>query len=264
MRGRRQPLLGTARLVLRRRMRGASDAGFTLIELIITMLILSIVFGITMGLIIGLKQQQINLSATVAGASQSQLASQEVVQYLRAASSPVSGSLETDNGFVLPAYIGASTNPSVIAPQSVTISAQYTIGHAGGLTGTGTLDITFTGGAISRKIATYFVLSPATVPPTPMFTYYEYNPASPGSLEMIPWVVGSNPLQINNLCLPDIVAVQIDASFFAGPQDLQTRGYAIDIATTVNTTVYLRNSNLVFGSTTVAPSTTTTVPVGSC
>jgi prepilin-type N-terminal cleavage/methylation domain-containing protein len=263
MNRRRQSLWGSARMDLRRRPRGATEAGFTLIELIVTMLILAIVMGITMGLIIGLKQQQINLSATVAGANQSQLASQEVVQYLRAASSPVSGSAETANGFVLPAYIGASTNPSIILPQSVTISAQYTKGNAG-LTGTGTLDITFTGGAISRKIATYFVLSPGAS--TPMFSYWMYNPTSPGNLQMIPWVTTplASPPQINNACLPYIVAVQVDASFFAGPQDLPTRGYAIDIATSVDTTVFLRNSNLVFGSTTIPPVPPTTAPIPAC
>jgi prepilin-type N-terminal cleavage/methylation domain-containing protein len=265
MRARPQSLSGTYRTALVYRMRRAPEAGFTLVELIVTMLILSIVFGITMGLIIGLKQQQVNLSATVAGANQSQLASQEVIQYLRAASSPVSGSAETANGFVLPAYIGQSTNPLAIAPQSVTVSAQYTTGHPGGLTGTGSLEITFTGGAITRQIATYYVLAPATN--TPMFSYWMYNPASPGNLQMIPWVVTTpvtNPPQINNACLSDIVAVEINASFFAGPQDLPTRGYAIDIATTVNTTVFLRNSNLVFGSTTVAPTVTTAPPVPAC
>jgi prepilin-type N-terminal cleavage/methylation domain-containing protein len=236
---------GTARLS-HGRMRGTSEAGFTLVELVVTMLILSIVFGITMGLIIGLKQQQVNLSATAAGLSESQLASQEVVQYLRAASSPVSGSAETATGFVLPAYIGSSISPTIMTPQSVTISAQYATGAVGGLTGTGTLDITFTGGAFSRKIATYFVLSPNLS--TPMFTYYQYNPTSPGALQSIP--LSGTPAEVPSAELPDIVAVGINASFFAGPQDLPTRGYAIDISTTVNTTVFLRNSNLVFGSTT--------------
>jgi len=260
---RRQQLRGTAQLAPRCRGRADSDTGFTLVEIIITMLVLTVVFGITMGLIIGLRQQQVNLSATVAGANQSELASQEVVQYLRAASSPPSGAIETPSSFSFPAYIGASSG---LLPESVTITATYTAGVVGP-TGTGTLAITFTGQPVSgpvltRKVATYFVLAPTSAA-TPIFTYYEYaTGGTPGTLQAIS-MTGS-PLQMENACLGDIVAVKVDASFFAGPQDTPTRGYAADTATTIQTTVYLRNSSLVYGSTTTAPPSPTLPPAVPC
>ena len=59
-------------------------------------------------------------------------------------------------------------------------------------------------------------------------------------------------------CLSSIVAVGIDVSFFAGPEAIPTRGYAADIATTLNTIVYLHNT-VAYGT----PATTTTVVTGT-
>ena len=73
------------------------DAGFTLIELIVTMAILLMVTVITSGLIIGFQQQNQNVGATVNGSRQAQIAGTALIQYLRAAvqiagSPPLTGS----------------------------------------------------------------------------------------------------------------------------------------------------------------------------
>lgn len=240
--------------------RRAPDDGFSLVELSVTLIITGIIFGLTFGLIIGLQQQQLNIRATVAGSQQSQLASQEVVQYLRAGASPPAGTTESTTSVTLPAYVGTAVGAQ--NPQSATVQVTYAAGKAGSLVGTGTLDVTFTGQPVSgpvivRKIATYFVLAPNAA--TPIFTYYEYAPTgAPGTLLKMASV------PITQTCaLQKIVAVGVNVSFFAGPQATPTRGYAGDIATTLHTTVFLRNTSLIFGSTTTT-STSTTLPAGGC
>jgi prepilin-type N-terminal cleavage/methylation domain-containing protein len=242
------------------------DAGFSLIELIVTMAVMALVMVIASALIIGFQQQTQNVAATVNGARQAQIASTALIQYLRAAiqiagSPPLTGSsLTTLN--TTPLAANASANSlGVIAdvgtatagetPTLTPIYATYTAGTGSLPTGTGTLAVQFGCNAaqgcasgVTHIVTTFFVLSPSQ----PIFTYYKYSPApysSPpdttnveGSLVAIPFVGSSIPAA----SLSSIVAVGIDVSFFAGPEDLPTRGYAADIATSLNTTVYLHNT----------------------
>jgi prepilin-type N-terminal cleavage/methylation domain-containing protein len=61
------------------------DSGFTLVELLVTLLILSIVMSITTALVIAVGQQTTNITDTVQGIQQEGSASAGLIQYLRGA-----------------------------------------------------------------------------------------------------------------------------------------------------------------------------------
>jgi prepilin-type N-terminal cleavage/methylation domain-containing protein len=248
----RRPASGrTYPAAFRARRRG--DAAFTLIELIVAMAIMAIAIGLTVGFIIGLQQQQVNVDATVSGAREAQLASQEVVQYLRAAATPV-GLAETATQASFPAYIGSGTSGGPPATVQITVSYISGTGVGTGIAGEGRLQVTFQGSSSSRVATTYYVLAPNAS--TPIFTYERYNPSAPGQLQAM-----AAPIPATDQCaLNQIVAIVFDVSFFAGPPDAQSRGYALDTASTDDTTIYLRNTGSVYGSTT----TTWVPPTGGC
>ena len=249
----RRSLWSAARAPRRWRAAGALERGFTVIEVTVTLAVLAIVFGLTFGLIVGLQQQQVNLRATILGAQQAQQAGVELVSYLRAAGAVNPNGVATgatDNSIVVSAYTGTPAGDT--QPQQALITVTYaTTGSI--LPGTGVLDVTFKGTAghqYSRTIASYYVLSPTN----PIFTYYEYNPDGSGGLVKMSTHNGSG---VSTACLPYIVAIGINVSFFAGPHDTPTRGYAADVATTLQTEIFLRNVSQIYGST-----TTTTVAGG--
>jgi prepilin-type N-terminal cleavage/methylation domain-containing protein len=243
--------------------RRRGDAGFSLVELVVALAVMAVVVGLTVGFIIGLEQQQVNVDATVAGSRQAQLAAQEVVQYLRAAATPTAGAgvTETSTEAMFPAYIGSGVTGSP-APSTAELTVQYVPGTGAGsdVSGEGRLQVTFQGSKSSRVVDTFYVLAPnlSTRPPyTPIFRYESYDPNNPGQLHYMAMPAGG----ITQQCaLSQIVAIEIDASFFAGPSDTPTRGYAVDTASTVDTTIFLRNTKSVYGSTT----TTWVPPPGGC
>jgi hypothetical protein len=236
----------------------------------VTMAIMLLVMTIASGLIIGFQQQTQNVAATVNGARQAQIASTALIQYLRGAiqiagvppltGTPTPTTLNTTalltnaepNSLGVVADVGTAT--AAESPTLTPIYSYYTSGTHALPTGTGTLQVQFGCGPVyggcasglTHVVSTFFVLSPTQ----PIFTYYQYSVApftSPpnytnvqGSLVAIPF--SGTPASIPTASLSSIVAVGIDVSFFAGPEALPTRGYAADIATTLNTIVYLHNT----------------------
>ncbi len=226
--------------------RGADD-GMTLVELTVTLAILGVVFGITFGLIIGIEQQQVNTLDTINGSQQEQIASQEVIQYLRAAVTPSTAAVLTSSTLTLPVLSGEPSGTNTFYQDAVTMTYQV-----GKTNDTGTLKVTYQShSGTSRILGTYYVLAPTGS----IFTYYDYIPGQSGSLQAMAFQGGSIP----SCAYWKIAAVGINVSFFANPEDLPTRGYAADIATTLSTTVFLRNSDGFLGdTTTTAPSSPTT------
>lgn len=256
-----------------RRPRRPADGGFTLIELTVTMAVLLVVTSITFGMIVGIEQQNENVQATIGGARQSQIAGTALVQYLRAAvqiagsppvvngtpqtvNTPASTANATSTNLGVVTYTGNPSNGA--SPTLVPVYATYT---AGGVTsqqlGTGKLTVVFGYGTSTETVKTFDVLAPAAN--APIFTYYEYTPppygtSNPqGSLQAL-----SSGALSQTSCLANIVAIGIDVSFLAGPGVLPTRGYAADVATTLDTTVFLHNATY-YGT---SPTTTTTVVSG--
>lgn len=280
--------------VLRRRGEAVrrGDVGFTMIELIVTMSILILVMGIATGFIIGFQNQSTNVGGTVNGARQAQLASTALVQYLRATiqiagdppitsggsvnTTPVIANAGADNLGVV-ADVGTATDSET--PTLTAIYASYVAGGTGLPTGTGRLLVTFGCGTTTppttssttgcnsngtKTVTTFYVLAPSQ----PIFTYYEYTPApytSPPNTSNVQGSIEALPSGFGSSCLDNIVAIGINASFFAGPEAVPTRGYAGDIATTLNTIVYLHNT-VAYGTspTTTTSTVTTTTSANSC
>lgn len=244
------------------------SAGFSLVELTVTLAIMAIVVTLTVGLIVGLQKEQVNVNSTITGARQSQLASSEVVQYLRAAATPISASVsppspaypswfsgsysETDTSLELPVWIGVQTAPSTPNVDILQLTYQSSCTPACPA-GAGELKVTIIGDTgKSRTLATYAVVAPST----PIFTYYSY---APNTGDTQPMAVPAGGITAN-CALVQIVAVSINLSMFASGSHADTSPFAADLATTLQTTVYLRNADATFGSTT----TSTTIPPGGC
>jgi prepilin-type N-terminal cleavage/methylation domain-containing protein len=262
-----------------------ADGGFTLIELSVTMAILLVVTSITFGLIVGIEQQNTNVQATIGGARQAQIASTALVQYLRAAvqiaasppvvlvgsptpvqeiNTPASTTNATSSSLGVVTYTGNPSNG--VSPTLVPVYAAYTAGapNHGFDVGTGKLSVTFGYGTSTQTVKTFDVVAPsptscvtACVPQ--IFTYYEYTPppygsGNPqGSLQAL----SSGALGQTN-CLANIVAVRLQAIFLAGPGATPTRGFAADVATDLNTLIFLHNATD-YG---ISPTTTTVAVTG--
>jgi len=266
-----------------------------MIELIVTMTIMILVAGITTGLIIGFQNQATNVGGTVNGARQAQIASTALVQYLRAAiqiagdpplnsasppapTTPVLANAQPDSLGVVAdvgtaTVVTGTTTTNSEQPTLTPIYATYAPGGVGLPTGTGRLTVTFGCGTATppttspttgcssngtRTVTTFYVLAPTQ----PIFTYYEYTPApytSPPNTTNVEGTIEALPSGFPASCLSNVVAVGINVSFFAGPEAVPTRGYAGDIATTLNTIIYLHNT-VDYGT---PPTTTTTVVTGT-
>jgi prepilin-type N-terminal cleavage/methylation domain-containing protein len=264
-------------------MRRGGDAGFTLIELIVTMSIMLIIMVIMSAFMVGFQQQNENVGSTVNGSRQAQIAGTALVQYLRAAvqiagsppingtcatpttlnTTPLSTNAGTDNLGVV-AYAGNPSTPAspTATPTLTPIYVTYTPGTRPLPYGTGTLTVQFGyaggTGCTVRIVKTFYVLAPSA----PIFTYYAYTSApytSPPNTTNVQGTIAAIPTGSVSACLSSIVAIGIDATFFAGPRAVPTRGYAADVATTLNTIVYLHNT-VAYG---VPATTTTTVVTGT-
>ncbi len=260
-------------------MRRGGDAGFTMIELIVTMAIMLVIMGIMSAFMVGFQQQNENVGSTVNGSRQAQIAGTALIQYLRAAvqiagSPPINGTCSSPTTLnTTPVVANAGTNSlAVVAdvgtptatetPTLTPIYVTYTPGTRPLPYGTGTLSVQFGyaggTGCTVRVVKTFYILAPST----PIFTYYGYTSApytSPPNTTNVQGTIAPIPSGSLSACLSSIVAIGIDATFFAGPRAVPTRGYAADVATTLNTTVYLHNT-VAYG---VPATTTSTVVTGT-
>jgi prepilin-type N-terminal cleavage/methylation domain-containing protein len=264
-----------------RRAPGDLDSGFTALELITTLAILSIVFTIVTSLFISFNQQATNTQDSVTAVRQETQAGQTLVQYLRGASqvlavydssgsqvgpSPNELDAVTSAGFNSTTYSSGCTNIDALwyKPSGSIHDAQFDITFdlpaAGPANGAETPPLPWSAVTPAIDVPTAFNpasgCTPASTTPrtvatyyalrtqtAPIFTYYDY--------------VGTTltPLAIQNpvpaCAINEIAAIGIHITFLAGPQ-VPTEGYAADQPTTLDTVVYLR------GSSTAATSTTTT------
>ncbi len=244
------------------------------------MAVLLVVTGITFGMLVGIQQQNVNVQATINGARQAQLASTSLVQYLRAAvqiaattpvtvtgtspnlvysvNTPPSTANATSQKLGVVTYTGDPTGGA--APTLVPVYATYT---AGPVTrqqvGTGKLAVVFGFGTSTYTVKTFDILAPGAN--NPIFTYYEYTapPYGSGNPEGTLHQLSSAALALAT-CLSNIVAVRLNITVLAGPGATPTRGYAADVASNVNTLIYLHNATY-YG---VPPTTSTAVGASNC
>jgi hypothetical protein len=103
------------------RARRADDGGFTIMETVVTMAIVTAILGIVLGIITNLFQQSENVRDTMTGVQQDQTAGQALTQYLHSTTVILPGS----NAATLNASILAGINGSD-TPDTATLSAVLT------------------------------------------------------------------------------------------------------------------------------------------
>jgi prepilin-type N-terminal cleavage/methylation domain-containing protein len=242
----------------RRRVLRTGEQGFTLVELLAALAILGIAMGLLSGLIVGISEQTSADQYSVQALSQTQLAGETLVQYLRGATeilptspssagSPVVTNASTDSTD-LTIVTNEGYNDSTYTSYQTTVCAQWHSATSGQVDAV--FDVTFDcGTSTQRTVAAYYALASQT---QAVFTYYGYSTTT-GLL---------TPLAVQTpvpaCAIGEIVAVGIHVTFASGPQRA-VGGYSGDEATSLDTTVYLRGDGLVGtgGSTTTTTSTTT-------
>jgi len=231
------------------RANGSREAGFTLIEMVVGLLILTVISSIAFTVITQLMSEGQAITDSVVGIQQSDRANESILQYLRGVTSFIGAtqtasslSANSNVGYNSGQVVGGTTLPPPYGPVNDVLSATWTAGS-------GRTDATFTV-TINSNVFTEYYARPVVVAGVtqPTFTYYKDNGA--GGLTAL-----TSPVPA--CAYPEIYAVGIQVSFLAGPQR-PTEGYAADQATTLLTTIYLRNPTNA-ASTTTSSTTTTAV-----
>jgi prepilin-type N-terminal cleavage/methylation domain-containing protein len=116
---------------------GQDEAGFTLIELMVTLAVLALIVGLLMGFIVELVQQSTNVRETMLGVEQDQIAGEGLVQYLHAATVVLPGS----NATALEVSILAGED-STDTPEDVNVGAVLSPPSSSGLDSVFTTSVT--------------------------------------------------------------------------------------------------------------------------
>lgn len=227
--------------------RPRGDAGFGLLEMVVTLLIVSIVVPVVYGIIDNLNQSAQNIHAEMASLEQDQSAGNTIVQYLHSAFAIGASS----TGQALSATLEEGYSDASATDGVAQLNAVYQAPAASGNAGTLTVELGPFGGSLTSK-DTYYVEPPASS--SAIFQYgYTSSSASGPSVAFT-----ANPTANQ---LASVVAVEVSATFVPG-LNLNTNSLAATRPSTLQSTVYLQNASGTpqpSTSTTVAASTTPTV-----
>jgi len=141
----------------RARARRAEEGGFTLIETVVTLAIVTTILGIALGVVTNLFQQSQDVHDTITGVQQDQTAGQALTQYLHSAIVILPGSNATTLNASILAGINASDNPG-----TATLSAVLTNSANPKLDATFRTTLTPDGGQAS-SVSTYDAVNSQTV-----------------------------------------------------------------------------------------------------
>lgn len=216
------------------------EDGFTIVEMVVAMLVLSVISVLSFAFITNILQQATNVRDTMQGVQQDQTAGEGMLQYLHAATDVLSGSnANTLNVSLLAGVVSGQ-------PGSDTFTAQLTNSASPKLDAVFSTTITqcpisATSCGTPRTVDDFDAVNSNTV-----FTYY-YNNYS-GNTATLASTTAPTTAQLS-----EIVAVGVDVTFLAGPH-VPTVGFQAVRASTFDTTFYLQNA-----SGNPAPTTTTTI-----
>lgn len=230
----RQPWTARARAARAARRHG--DAGFTLVEVLVSMVILGLVVPGVLLITRNLSQQATNIGTDVQGVQEDQTAGEALYPYLQSATAVLADSTGTyldaeinlgfdkDNAIPNTARLQVTLEPAPIGQQTTLVTS-----------------ITPTAGpgqtAVTHSVGTYFALYEPNA-----FIYYYNTPngpsgvSNPSALAVAPSSTVSPTVQIS-----DIVEVEVNITFLAGPNK-PLIGYKQIQESHYNTTVYLENA----------------------
>ena len=141
------------------RRQAEGDDGFTIMEMVVTMLILSIIVALIMAFMTNLFQQATNVRDTMSGVQQDQTAGEGLLKYLHSTIAVLPGS----NATTLDASILAGVNGSS-TPQTATFSAALTDPGSAALDATFATSITAAGGTgATSTVQDYDAMSPESI-----------------------------------------------------------------------------------------------------
>jgi len=225
---------------LMRRVRERDERGMTLIEVTVTVALTGIVMAMATFIVINVLQETTGESASIQGVEQAQLAERSFTQYLRSAVSLVN---IQSNDITFTSYTGMSGG----VPQLLTIEAELcktsaknvdsldvlydlpsssTGVHSCNLTTTTTSSLP----ANVRLVAAFDVTPPAVG--GDIFTYYQVT--SSGFTPFLSTISAANdPTAVG--------AIKVNITFLPPPGSV-TKEFHTELGTTLNTTIFLRNS----------------------
>jgi prepilin-type N-terminal cleavage/methylation domain-containing protein len=274
-----------------RRVPAASERGFTIIELVIVLVILSVVFAMVTSLLVSFNQQATNIQDSVAGVRQETSAGQTLIQYLRGASqllpvynksgtqvgpSPTELDAVTSEGFSTSTYTSSCTNldalwfiPSGGAHPDAQFDVTFDVSAAGPANGAPNPPAPWSLVTPASNVPTAFTpastCTPVSLTPRMVAAYFALSSQTSRVFTYYSYVgTALTPLPIQTPVVPacainEIAAVGIHVTFLAGPQ-VPTEGYAAIQPTTLDTIVYLRGSSTTATTTTTTTSTLVTCP----
>ncbi|MHB8245178.1 MAG: PulJ/GspJ family protein [Acidimicrobiales bacterium] len=242
----------------RRAVRGSplGEDGFTLTEMIVTLLIVSIFVSMATVIMVKVLDQTAGQRATLRGLQEAQIAERTFTQYLRSADN-IAWISPTGNDIVFTSNVGTTTSNGVISPAVQTIEAQLCptsnpkvdaleilFGLPTGSTGIheciGREDVaastTTTSYPPSIRLVQAFDL---VVPVSPVFTFYK--------LSTVQQSGGLNQPELSTIDLASAIAspskieaVGLNATFVPPPGP-HIQGYGSELGTTIQAVAFLRN-----------------------
>jgi len=233
------------------RLRHRGDGGFTLTELVVTVLVTSILAAIAGGFVIMLNRQNISVRNTVAATEQDEIAEAALLPYLHTGLQVISATAQQLEMVVYAGYNWSTQSPDcseltatlVAGTAPNTSSGKFTVAVAA-MSNSGTPSLACTVGASGTTVGTAYTVG----------TFY----AQYSSTTNVFQYLGSNVTYGSNPCssaLNQIVAINVNVTFLAG----SAIASADNVPTEFETTIYLQSA-----ASTTTSTTSTTTTLASC
>lgn len=235
------------------RLRDRGDEGFTITELVVTMLILAIFMAMTTLIIVNVLGESAGQRATLSGVQQAQLAERTFGQYLR--STTAINYISSDgNDLVFATNVGTTDSNGVVNPSTETVEAELCttanakvdsleviFGLPSGSTGiqqclNGSTPPTSLPAGV-RLVQAFYIQPPTS----PIFSFYTLSTSGSNAQPQVSAMALIDAIaSVGSTSSTSIQAIGLDATFLPPPGP-KVQGYASEIGTVVQTVAFLRN-----------------------
>ena len=239
-----------------KRLRDRGDEGFTITELLVTLLIMSIFMAMTTLIVFNVLSESAGQRATLSGVQQAQLAERTFGQYLRSTTA-INYLSASGNDLVFATDVGVTDVSGVINPSTETVEAELCttanpkvdsleiiFGLPAGSTGIQQcLDGTTPPSSIPagvRLVQAFYI----TPPTAPIFSFYTLTTSGSNNQPQLSQMTLANAVAaVGSTSTSSIQAVGLNATFLPPPGP-KVQGYASELGTAVQTVAFLRNKEI--------------------